>query len=545
MRKIDQLIFFAVSFSLVAVLLFYYLNSRSTQKTTYNLPAVKIPTHQNLETNNEFLSLSESDSLVETAAESTEIPIPEGAMEDELTLHFKDEDALNKFLSLAEEKGFEILDLISELNTVRVKTPQNQSDLTGELLGEEEIGFNFPIRLPAPPNEGGGTSTDSTPFTENLYDWLGLGEDNSSWGKDVTIAVLDTGIKEHRSLNGADINALSLIDLETNDNNINIHGTAVSSLLVGQENIRGISPAAQLINIQVLDNNGTGDSFTVAKGIIEAVKKGAKIINLSLGSSGNSSTLENAVKYAQANGAVIVASAGNDSSGNPYYPANYPGVLGVGAIDLLGESPNFTNYGDYVDLVAPGVGIKAAYEGDQIAYYDGTSFSAPYVSGALATLLSQNRSLSTQDAVSLLLENLNESGVSGKDPYYGNGILNLNRLLNYNKRGIYDAAITNYYFETGELGLTETVHINVQNQGTEWLNSVRLQVKINGSKWSIQLGNLSKGQSTTYSLKIPKELETSVGTFKIESSIESIGQQDHNKDNNTLLEEVSFNSGNQ
>src|SRR6202521_5389094 len=125
--------------------------------------------------------------------------------------------------------------------------------------------------------------------------------------------------------------------------------------------------------VKVLDSKGSGGSFAVAKGIRWAANHGAKVINLSLGNYQNSVLMENAVRYAQQKDVVVVSAAGNDHSNQPSYPAAYSGVIGVAAIDYNGKRASFSNYGNYVDVAAPGVEIPSTYIHGQYASLSGTS----------------------------------------------------------------------------------------------------------------------------------------------------------------------------
>jgi hypothetical protein len=463
---------------------------------------------------------------------------PENAIPGEKILSFKNKKSFRKFLEFSKIHNIPILDNISNLSSVLIRSnPEIEkllSNMDSEFLNENH---NLIVAIPPNPIDLNKSEGSNVPFLEEAPEWLGLPDDNSLWGQGVLIAVLDSGIKAHKSLDNDNI---EFIDLIREDLPSNIHGTAVSSILLGEETVRGIAPAASLLNIKVLGAEGSGDVFTLSKGIIEATNKGAKLINLSLGSSSDSPILQEAIQYAQDAEILIVAAAGNDGSSNNYYPAQYEGVIGVSAIDKMEQRPQFSNYGDYVDIAAPGVGIQAAYEGDQIAYYDGTSFATPYVTGVLASILSSDKSLSPSEAGEIIMQQLNEAGNAGKDPYYGNGILDISRIVRRNERGNVDVAITNYLYEEDEGEHSKTLNINVQNQGTEWLQSLKLEIDINGRKWSVQLGSLNKNKTASHSLKIPSELIDSEKKFNISSSIRSLGQKDSNPSNNRLLEIISF-----
>jgi LPXTG-site transpeptidase (sortase) family protein len=162
----------------------------------------------------------------------------------------------------------------------------------------------------------------------------------------------------------------------------------------------------------------------VAKGIIWAADNGAQIINLSLGGASSSITLENAVNYALAQGVILVAATGNAWTTPIYYPARYAGVIAVGATDSLNQRANFSNYGNEIDLVAPGTWIYSLAPGNKYVYMSGTSMAAPQVAGLAAILAGiPGNSLA-------LIENQIKStalglGTDGWDIYYGNGLIQM------------------------------------------------------------------------------------------------------------------------
>ena len=109
--------------------------------------------------------------------------------------------------------------------------------------------------------------------------------------------------------------------------------------------------------VKVMQTSGSANYSDIAAGINYAVTKGARVINLSLGGYANSKTLQDAVDNALAQNIVVVAGSGNDSSANPFYPAAYPGVISVAATDSSDHKANFSNYGSWVKVSAPGVDV--------------------------------------------------------------------------------------------------------------------------------------------------------------------------------------------
>jgi len=133
--------------------------------------------------------------------------------------------------------------------------------------------------------------------------------------------------------------------------------------------------------LRAFDDNGNSDLFTLAKAIRYARRNGAQVLNMSFGTLTDAKVLRDAIEYAKSGNVLLVASAGNNNSSAPQYPAAYPGVLAVAATDELDVKSSFSNYGSYVFVDAPGSHIISAVPGSGYSIANGTSFSAPMVAG--------------------------------------------------------------------------------------------------------------------------------------------------------------------
>lgn len=145
---------------------------------------------------------------------------------------------------------------------------------------------------------------------------------------------------------------------------------------------------AQLMNVKVADDKGRCQPSVVAQGIIWAVNNGASVINISIEIREASPELEDAVDYAWNQGVIIIAAAGNDGSQSPIYPAYYENSIAVAATRENDTLAPLSNYGDWVNVAAPGFNIYSTLPDDGYGYKTGTSFAAPYVSGLAALLFS-------------------------------------------------------------------------------------------------------------------------------------------------------------
>lgn len=412
----------------------------------------------------------------------------------DLTLGFTDARRMERFRLEAERNGIRILGEIRGLSTLRVQVKDlaRASRLMDEWKDEISTHYNYRIKQPELPRAQ--VLEGEKEFGGQANDWLGLPVDRKDWGRGIKVAVIDSGVDaSHPSLRGAEVTELSLVKGSLASSG---HGTAVASIIVGDsENQKGIAPAASILSVRVLNQDGEGDSFTVARGIVEAVDQGAKVINMSLGGDSSSSVLEQAVRYAQSNGAMIVAAVGNEGREGVAYPARYDGVVGVTSLDANGRASGFANYGNGVDVGAPGVGVYSAWSEEQTVSFSGTSTASAFVAGVLAAELSKNPGIPKEQTIELLYEYANESEKPGFDQYTGHGALNVARIDNRFDPYVADAAIVGYYFDPVDFGKPEVPFlVSVQNQGTLWIKNVELEVDYMGQSRKFIISNLDPGE---------------------------------------------------
>ena len=424
-----------------------------------------------------------------------------GALVGQRVLKFADKAALEHFLALNANGKLRILGRMDRLFALRVGFLQ-LSDLTAALDGSEKSAMIYPVQIPSP--TPGAVQPGAVGLGPYLPAWLGVSGDRSSWGSGVTVAILDTGVTSQPALAGTKITSQYLMDPPANAADWNGHGTAVASLVVGADPLTpGVAPGASLLSIRVADDTGASDTFTLAQGILDAADAGASIINVSMGSYGDSSILADAVKYALAKGAFIIASAGNESLAQPAYPAAYDGVISVGAVDANGDHMLFSNQGALVS--APGYLVNAAWtNGDSVAF-SGTSASAPIISGALAAIMSSGNGTqyTAAQAWSILQANLDDAGAPGTDPVYGAGLVDLGRALRSNTPGIVDAAVASHYIVPATTPSdSPTLEITVQNRGTAPLVNATVETTTPSGTTPFNISTLPVGQIATFEIPL-------------------------------------------
>jgi len=432
----------------------------------------------------------------------------------ERIIHFKSEEAYRRFLASLADSDLELLGQLDRFRSVRVGY-DHLSDLE-ELLGPDgELEGNFLVAIPRLPEVD--AQPGAIPFGPRTLEWLGITTDNSRWGDGVRIAILDTGVGPHPAFP----DGVREIDLITADQPIPLHGhgTAVASQIAGQHGASpGIAPAADLLSIRIADQNGASNSFLLAEGIVRAVDEGVHVINVSMGSYGDSALVRDAVQYATDQGVLIVAAAGNEGLERPAYPAALEEVIAVGAVDAAGQVLDFSNRGTGLDLAAPGFNINAAWLDDEFVLFSGTSASAPIVTGAIAAASSEFAPLPVAEAGALVLGNLNAAGAPGDDPEYGRGILDVGRVMNSATGGLHDGAIaSNYYVAPTADDPVGRLLVTVENRGTETLANARVDVTIGGSNFPMTVSNLRPGDTRV--LTLPVSAPTSTETIPIRSSL--------------------------
>ena len=428
--------------------------------------------------------------------------------------------------------GFEITDRLDRLGTMRIRVhdPDDFARFLRDNADDFELQKNIRLKIPTVPEQRILEMEKS--FAGTSMDWLGTKEDRWNSGTGIKVAVLDTGIDgNHESLSGLSFSEVSLVS-EDSKSGMG-HGTGIASIIAGQtEGFLGLAPASEILSVKVLGEDGEGDSFTIAKGIMLAVDQGADIINLSLGGGSSSVAIDNAIQYAKSRDVLLVSAVGNDGLSEVAYPARHQDVIAVSSVDANSRVSTFANFGPEVDLAAPGVGVFTAWENSGFVEFSGTSISAAFVTGALAHELSQSPFQNKKDAIDALYANVDETEKPGKDIWAGRGVINMRRLDQRNTPGIVDAAVVGYYFDPSNLSSSGTTpfQVTVQNQGTTWIQSMNLKVKYKGLEKDFRIGNLSSGEIRSETLYF--DSGTPSKELSISSELNVFGEADKYPVNN-------------
>lgn len=255
-------------------------------------------------------------------------------------------------------------------------------------------------------------------------------------GLGVTVAVVDSGVwAGHPDLVGRVLPGYDFINDDADAMDDYGHGTHVAGTIAANTNnaigVSGAAYNAKILPVKVLNNANSGPWIVIAQGIVYAVDKGAKIINMSLGGSSISTTVQGAVNYALSRGVVVIASAGNTGDTTYNYPASYSGVISVAAHDNTGAHASFSTANDHVTISAPGVGILSTMlktsgvltNSSGYGYLDGTSMAAPHVSGVAALLVSAGVATTPAAVREALICGARDVNGGGYDNQMGYGVL--------------------------------------------------------------------------------------------------------------------------
>jgi serine protease len=267
---------------------------------------------------------------------------------------------------------------------------------------------------------------------------------DESTGSGVTVAVNDSGVKQSLA-DLAQTNFVAGYDFINSDNDPTDdhgHGSHVCGTIAQSTNnsvgVTGVAYNCSIMPVKVLNASGSGSYTQIADGIYWAVDHGADIINMSLGGSSSSSTLQNACNYAWNNGVVVVCAAGNSSSSSPFYPAAYTVCISVSAINSADGLASYSNYGSTIDICGPGGDnvdrdgdgyidgvLQNTFDssGDGYFFYYGTSMASPHVAGVAALVWSIDSGLTNAEVRDILETTAEDLGTSGWDQYFGYGLV--------------------------------------------------------------------------------------------------------------------------
>lgn len=340
--------------------------------------------------------------------------------------------------------------------------------VVADLRADPAVAWAEPVYVTTLPGEVAAAVPVNDPLNVQQYS-LDRMKVRDAWsvttGGSTVVAVLDTGLQwDHPDLQGivayntgelgggkesnhVDDDGNGKVDdwrgwdFVNNDNNPgedNVHGTWVSGIIAATENngvgVAGISWRDKVLPVKIMNASGLGDTADLIAGIDYAVKRGAKVINMSIAGFPFSQGVQDAVNRAWNSGAILVAAAGNYRSSARTFPADFGHVLGVSATQADDEFTNWSNHGSWVELSAPGALVTTTNCNPcngwgHYAAISGTSFAAPNVAAVVALMRARFPSYTNQQIVNRLIATVDDLGYPGHDPRYGFGRVNAYRAV--------------------------------------------------------------------------------------------------------------------
>ena len=375
-----------------------------------------------------------------TNSSNTSNSVKSNAVQGQYVVKFRQKMTTESVIYLAQTAGADVNKFSTRTNNAVIEfKPGTDSDEIIQSLranpAVEYIEPNFKVK------------NNYTVSDQRSKDQQGLAVANLAKAWDITfgdpkviIAVIDTGIDlGHPDLKNKLVPGYNIITQgKTPPKDDNGHGTHASGIAGAETNnkigIAGTAPNCKIMPIKALDAKGSGDIYNVALGVIWAVDHGARVLNMSLGGP-NNETLKRAIEYALAKNVVVVTAMGNDGKNVKAYPAAFPGVISVGSIDFNRSRSDFSNYGDWITVTAPGSQIMSTmptykttmteFEKEEgYDYLDGTSMACPIVAGIAALVLSRNPGYTPAEVKERIQSTASDAGKKGYDNEYGYGIVN-------------------------------------------------------------------------------------------------------------------------
>lgn len=386
--------------------------------------------------------IAESQSIVIQSLDEVANLDDKSDINDQIIVIYKDQATIGSLALTSQDiKGGEALN--DQVDIIEVADSVNTEDLISQLSKNPNVLVaekNSYIQTSALPND---------PDLSKAWQFERIGADET-WNKvnnseTVVVAVIDTGLNtQHPDIADNVITGYDYVEGTTEMVDLSGHGTLVSGCVAAVANNGiGIAGVVGAANIKVApyrvgglsDDDKNLDVGYICAALYDAAgRSDVKVINMSFGGYMVSAALRTAVENAANAGKVLVAAAGNEGSNANYsgelaVPASYNNVISVGATDDTNKIAYFSQHNSLVDLCAPGQKIYSTNHDGEYEETSGTSFASPITAGACAVLMATDQTMTSTQVETLLKETALDFGTSGRDDYYGYGMIQLDAAL--------------------------------------------------------------------------------------------------------------------
>ena len=351
-------------------------------------------------------------------------------VKDDVLVRLRRGTSLKSLKAMLTQIGGTVTDSLPRLGLYRIHlvTGSSLKDVLNQLAANPDVAAAEPNYIYKAPAPQWSTGDGQTP----LRTW----QVPAAGSTVPAVAVLDTGMMQTPGLENAVVASFNAIDPQLPISDTQGHGTQMALIASGIAPLIGDASTAAdvpVVPIRVFDDNGYASSFGLMQSMLFASDHQARVISLSWGSDTDSQFIDDAVAYAIGKGSVVVAAAGNEPTGKPFYPAACPNVVAVSALNPDGSVWTNSNFGSFVSLAAPAFAdLPVGYNGPA-GMYAGTSIATAYTANAIARYLALHPAATAAQAVAALTQSVSPAGTGAGDPHYGAGKLDSAALAAYLK----------------------------------------------------------------------------------------------------------------
>jgi thermitase len=406
-----------------------------------------------------------------------------------------------QIINLIESYNVKIDNYYHNIDAYTIEIPLNSLEFVEKASILPEVIFIYPTihyELTYIPND---------PYWDLLYgmELINMPEVwDITFGGNVTVAILDTGLdRTHPDLLDRYVGGWNYIDNNDDPYDDHGHGTHVAGTIAAHiDNEIGVAGVGDfdLLVYKIFSSSGYAGDTAAADALMAGVDAGAKVLSNSWGGGPESALINAAIDYAVENNVLPVFAAGNNGMSSPFYPAAYPNAFAVGATDINDELAWFSNYGDWVDIVAPGVDIFSTLPGNSYEAWSGTSMATPHVAGVAAMLYSYYPDITVEQVKSILISSAVDLGEPGFDIYFANGRLDASTAI----FGLpdYDLKVSLYASNSFLINADNYINASIQNIGALDINEADLFLYVDSINVNHITTPLKSGETVSISYLI-------------------------------------------